>query len=349
MLTFRRPFLIVLMMIAYAALFIWLPLDHFRYWSAHDTIGYHVVDNWPRPPIGMVLGQVAGVAVDAQGHVVVFCRGERVWGGEALDAQRIAAPTVLKFDDEQGELIAAWGDNQFVMPHGLTIDAADNFWLTDVGLHQVFKFDSSGHLLMTVGVAGVPGNDSTHFNMPTDVAVASDGSFFVSDGYVNSRIVKFSAQGHFLLAWGTPGDRPGQFDVPHSIALDAVGHLYVADRGNARLQIFDREGKFLNEWKNLREYGRPWAVRIGPDGTVYIIDGGDQRVWLSDPRGDSGRAGWSSAGIIGRVWASAWSLYLATCHCLGSGRCTLCGRSGNRNACAKVCQITKLNSFWSGR
>jgi peptidylamidoglycolate lyase len=167
------------------------------------------------------------------------------------------------------------------MPHGLTIDAEDNLWLTDVGLHQVFKFDPSGNLLMILGERGVSGNDAAHFNLPTDVAVAPDGSFYVSDGYGNSRIVRYSPEGEFLDEWGAKGTAPGQFDVPHGLALDAQGRVYVADRGNARLQIFDGTGKFLAEWKGA-QLGRPWAVRIGTDGSVYVVDGGDQPVLFPD-------------------------------------------------------------------
>jgi peptidylamidoglycolate lyase len=127
----------------------------------------------------------------------------------------------------------------------------------------------------------VPGDDTTHFNMPTDVAVAPDGSIYVSDGYGNNRIIKFSPEGHFLAEWGSQGTEPGQFDLPHSLALDAQGHVYVADRGNARLQIFDETGQFITAWQG-DHLGRPWAVRIGPDGSVYVVDGGDQPVWFPD-------------------------------------------------------------------
>lgn len=167
------------------------------------------------------------------------------------------------------------------MPHGLTIDGEDNIWLTDVGLHQVFKFDRAGNLLMTVGERGVPGEDEAHFNMPTDVAILQDRSFYVSDGYVNSRITKFSEDGVYLTSWGTRGASAGQFDVPHSTTLDSQGHLYVADRGNARIQIFDENGQFIKEWKDPL-LGRPWAVRIDATGNIFVIDGGDQNEFWPD-------------------------------------------------------------------
>jgi peptidylamidoglycolate lyase len=156
------------------------------------------------------------------------------------------------------------------------VDHEDNVWVTDVGLHQVFKFSHDGKLLMTLGTEGRPGQDSTHFNRPTDVAIAPDGTVYVSDGYGNSRVARFSADGKFLLAWGRKGDKPGEFNLPHGIALDSQGHVYVADRSNARIQVFQADGKFLYEWKST-DLGRPWAVTVGPDGYLYAVDGGDQK------------------------------------------------------------------------
>lgn len=242
---------------------------------------YHPVSDWPTAQNNIKIGQVSGVAVDSTGDVFIFQRADKVWEGEALTLDTISASTVLVLDSQTGTLIDHWGADTFVMPHGLTIDADDNLWLTDVGLHQVFKFDRAGNLLMTLGERGVAGNDETHFNMPSDVAVAEDGSFFVSDGYGNSRIVKFSAEGNYLASWGSKGTEPGQFDVPHSIAIDSKGILYVADRGNARLQLFDDNGQFITEWKGST-IGRPWAVRISQTGNIYVVDGGDQSQFWPD-------------------------------------------------------------------
>lgn len=242
---------------------------------------YHLVPEWPRLPEDLVLGQVAGVDVASSGDVYVFHRAERFWGGEEIKLEFITSPTVLVLSSETGEVIAQWGEGTFVMPHGLTVDHQDNVWLTDVGLHQVFKFDAGGTLLMTLGERGVPGKDESHFNMPTDVAIAPDGSFYVSDGYVNSRITKFSHEGEFITSWGTRGASPGEFDVPHSIALDSQGRIYVADRGNARIQIFDEAGQFIAEWKGP-SLGRPWAVRIDATGNIFVVDGGDQKEFWPD-------------------------------------------------------------------
>ena len=236
---------------------------------------YQVIHGWPQLPEGTLLGQVSGVGVDSHNHVFVFRRAENsVVAGKPASNTRMASPAVLMFDGATGGLVSAWGEKRFILPHGLTVDRQDNIWLTDIAFHQVFKFDHSGKLLLTVGESGVPGLDNAHFNKPTDVAVANDGSFYVSDGYGNNRIVKLSSEAKFLLEWGTKGTGPGQFDLPHGIALDSSGKVYVADRSNARLQIFDSNGKYLAEWKGP-EFGRPWAVRVGPDGFAYVVDGGD--------------------------------------------------------------------------
>jgi peptidylamidoglycolate lyase len=242
---------------------------------------YHLVSDWPRLPSDLVLGQVAGVDVDSNGHVFVFHRAERFWGGEEIELEFIVSPTVLVLDGETGEVIDQWGANTFVMPHGLTIDEEDNVWMTDVGLHQVFKFDPEGNLLLALGERGVPGEDLAHFNMPTDVAIAPDGTFFISDGYMNSRVSKFSKDGEHVINWGVKGKEAGQFDVPHSIALDSQGRVYVADRGNARIQIFDETGQFIEEWKDA-SLGRPWAVRIDTTGNIFVLDGGDQNEFWPD-------------------------------------------------------------------
>jgi peptidylamidoglycolate lyase len=236
--------------------------------------GYRVVHGWPQLPPGELIGQVSGVGVDSQGAVIVFRRAERRFS-DSLSTDPIKSPTILRFDGATGRLLDEWGAGEFAMPHGLTVDAQGNVWLTDLALQQVFKFTHEGTLLLTLGERGVAGTDSAHFNRPTDVAVAPDGSFYVSDGYRNSRILRFSKEGRYLFSWGRKGSGPGEFDVPHSIALDGAGHVYVADRTNARIQVFDSLGHFLAEWKG-QALGRPWAVRAGVDGYVYVVDGGDQ-------------------------------------------------------------------------
>lgn len=257
----------------------WILVDYF---TARSSFGdsYHVVAEWPKLPEGFVMGQVSGVDVDSHNNVFVFHRAERIWEDQNLPLEPIMSPTVLVFDNDTGKLKQQWGANKFIMPHSLTIDSNDNIWLTDVGQNKVFKFDHKGNFIFSLGAPKQSDNSAVHFNLPTDVAVKPDGSFYVSDGYGNSRILKFSPEGHLLTEWGTRGNVPGQFLVPHSLALDKQGYLYVADRGNSRLQIFDKNGKFVDEWKS-KQIGRPWAVRIGTNGDIYIVDGGEQHNFFS--------------------------------------------------------------------
>jgi peptidylamidoglycolate lyase len=244
--------------------------------TENASIRYQVVNGWPQLPPGRDLGEVSGVGVDARGEVFVFHRNDRVWpDSDVLSLKAIALPAVTIFDGQKGTILSEWGANTFAMPHGLTVDARGHVWLTDVALQQVYEYSPDGHLLMTLGKRGVAGDDSTHFNRPTKVAVAHDGSFYVSDGYRNTRVMKFTPEGKFLFQWGTPGDKPGQFDLPHSVTLDPQGRVYVCDRSNARVQVFDALGHFITQWKDV-EIGRPYDMAIAPDGNVFIADGGDQ-------------------------------------------------------------------------
>jgi peptidylamidoglycolate lyase len=243
---------------------------------AISSSDYRVVHGWPVLPEGEVLGSVAGVAVDSHGDVLAFHRADRRWpASNTLELSPIERPTIDVFDGRTGVLRRRWGGGLFAMPHGLTIDGHDNVWLTDVALQQVYELSADGRVLMTLGERGVAGNDSAHFDRPTAVAVARDGSFYVSDGYRNTRVMKFAADGRFLLQWGTKGKGPGQFDLPHDVALDDSGRVYVADRSNRRVQVFDAAGRYLSEWSG-ETFGRPYAIALGPAGTAFVVDGGDQ-------------------------------------------------------------------------
>lgn len=257
-----------------------VPENSLAHQSSTGMAHYQVVHGWPVLPDGFILGHISGVGVDSRDNVFVFHRAGRTWV-EPFPADTIRNATVMLFDGRTGKLLASWGENRFIMPHGLTVDQHDNVWVTDVGLHQVFKFTHDGKLLMTLGERGVPGTDGSHFNMPTDVAVLPDGSFYVSDGYENSRVAKFSADGRFLFEWGKNGTGHGEFDLPHGIALDARGRVYVCDRNNSRLQVFDGAGKFIAEWDRSK-VGRPFGVNVGADGSVYVVDGGDQPETFPD-------------------------------------------------------------------
>jgi peptidylamidoglycolate lyase len=217
---------------------------------------------------------VSGIGVDSRSNVFVFRRADRRFSSTTVSVEPIAEPTVWLFEGQSGRLLGRWGAHQFAMPHGLTVDREDNLWLTDIALHQVFKFSHDGVPLLTLGTRGISGSDSAHFDGPTDVAIGADGSIYVADGYGNSRVVQFSATGGFIREWGRKGSGPGEFSNPHSIAIDPMGRLYVADRGNARVQRFDSTGRFLGEWRDST-LGRPWAVRVASDGSLYLVDGGD--------------------------------------------------------------------------
>src|SRR5690606_8719979 len=197
--------------------------------------------DWPQHPPGHGLGEATGVAIDSHGHVFVFHRAHRVFDHPPPPGL-IPEDTVVMFDADSGRQLAAWGSNQFSMPHGLDVDVHGNVWVTDVGLHQVLQFSHDGELLRSFGVAGQPGDDAEHFNLPTDVVVLPNGSFYVTDGYANSRVVRCSPAGEHLDAWGRHGPGPGELDLPHGIAWDGDTTLYVADRGNRRIQAFDLDG-----------------------------------------------------------------------------------------------------------
>ncbi|HMH24852.1 MAG TPA: peptidyl-alpha-hydroxyglycine alpha-amidating lyase family protein [Puia sp.] len=221
---------------------------------------YELVKDWPRLPADFGLGNPTGLGIDSNQHIFVFHRAERKWplNGRMPDAS-IVSKTILMLERDNGEILNSWGDNLFIMPHGLTVDAKNDIWVTDVGLHQVFKFSHEGKLLFTLGEPGVSGTGPANFNLPTDVAVAKDGSFYVSDGYGNSRVVKFSPAGQYLFEWGKKGSGQGEFNLPHAIDLDDNENVYVADRENNRVQVFDPTGKFIKQWKD-KNFGRMSSV-----------------------------------------------------------------------------------------
>jgi peptidylamidoglycolate lyase len=231
---------------------------------------YQVDHTWPRLAPGYRLGETAGVAVTSRDEVLIFHRADRTWiPGEGP----IERPTILRIGAD-GAIMDSLGAGLFLNPHAIAVDHEDNIWATDNNLHQVFKLSPTGELLLVVGEAGVRGDDGRHFNGVTDVAVARDGSFYVSDGYGNNRVAKFSPTGEFLFSWGEQGAGPGQFRLPHGITLDAQGRVYVADRSNVRIQVFEADGTYITEWSG-EALGRPWGVEVGPDGFLYVADGGD--------------------------------------------------------------------------
>ena len=246
---------------------------------------YRVVENWAQ--LGRAWGSTSAVDVDRQDHIWVAERcGANSCAGSDL------AP-VVEFDSS-GKLMKAFGAGLLLQPHGIATDADGNVWVTDdqgaAGKgHQVFKFNADGKVLMTLGKAGQPGNGPDTFNQPTDVAIAPNGDIFVADGHVlvqtrpngelfvpdgpgpnpNARIVKFSKDGKFIKMWGTKGARPGELDGPHGLAFDSRGRLFVADRTNSRIEIFDQDGNYLAEWK---QFSRPSGLFIDKNDILYVTD-----------------------------------------------------------------------------
>lgn len=240
--------------------------------SVAAITGYVEVKGWPNLPPGIQLGEVAGVAVDVNGHVLIFHRPGR--GFDLTAATKLTDPTVLEIDPDTGRLISAWGANMFLVPHGITVDEENNVFLTDVSLQQVFKFTHDGKLIFAIGEPRVGAWDATHFNEPTDIAILPDGSFYVSDGYVNSRVAFFDRNGKWLREWGKKGTGEGEFRNPHGLTLiPGSTDVLVADRENARLQLFDRDGKFKRQWtgqKDAQTTGRVFCVAADPGGFLYV-------------------------------------------------------------------------------
>jgi len=235
--------------------------------SATQDEPYRLVENWAQLPDGLVWGQAIAVEVDADGNLIVFhrCSSDTCVGQ--------SEPPLLKFDPN-GELLMSWGEGLLVWPHGLDLDSRGNIWVTD-GRHEadmgevIHKFSPEGELLMTIGTPGVAGDGPYTFDGISDVVVADNGDIFVADGHINNRVVKYSADGQFLMAWGQAGTGPGEFNMPHSIDIDSQGRVFVADRGNNRVQIFDQEGRYLDEWT---QFGRPSGVFISEDDRLFVAD-----------------------------------------------------------------------------
>jgi len=230
---------------------------------------YRLVEGWAQLPNGVeAWGQTIGVELDADGNLWVFhrCFAENCYGG-----RENVAP-VLKYDPS-GRLLESWGEGMFNWPHGFFIDADGYIWTTDArGVgdkgHQVMKFTQDGTLLLTLGTAGVAGDGQDTFDGPADVAVAPNGDIFVVDGHGNNRVVKFNKDGEFIMSWGGAGTGPGQFNEPHCLAFDSQGRLFVGDRVNERIQVFDQNGRYLAEWTGIMASG----MDITEDDVIYVAD-----------------------------------------------------------------------------
>src|SRR5262245_54781677 len=218
--------------------------------------------SWAKLPVGAKWGGVISIDPAANGDMWVFHRSD---------------PPVLRFDPS-GKVVKSFGAGMIVQAHGMTIDRDGNVWVTDAQIkdgkgNQVLKFSPDGKLLMSLGKAGVAGGGNDVFSGPCDVAIAQNGDIFVADGHIAdvpvNRVMRFSKDGKFIKAWGKRGSGPGEFDTPHSLAIDSRGRIFVADRSNSRIQIFDQDGKFLDQWK---QFGRPSGVYIDGNDNMYVAD-----------------------------------------------------------------------------
>ncbi len=240
---------------------------------------YRTVEGiWGELPAGRTWGATSAVfpARDGSGDIWV---GERCGANTCGDKPDV--DPILRFSAD-GELLYAFGAGMIVWPHGMFVDAENNVWVADaVGFgpnprpelgHVVLKFSPEGELLMTLGQPGTAGDGADTFRQPSDVLVAPDGSIFVADGHGpdgNNRIVKFTADGSFLMEWGETGAEAGQFRDPHALAMDSQGRLYVGDRGNSRTQVFTQEGEHVATWT---QFGRPSGLYIDAADILYSTD-----------------------------------------------------------------------------
>jgi hypothetical protein len=279
-------------------------------------ISYRSVPGFLKLPAELYLGEVAGVAVNSRGHIFVFSRGST--SGPAYGA---SAAQLLEFDAD-GKFVREIGHNLYAwsFAHSVKIDRDDNIWVADKGSDMVIKFDPQGRVAMVFGRKQEASDEGTAplkhprpplppvdgmFRQVTDMAWDAAGNTYISDGYINSRVAKIDKNGAWIKSWGEPGNEPGQFNTPHSIAVDAEGNVYVADRGNRRIQVFDGEGKFLRQIvidvpfdPNARPAignkpqlpsvgnqamapGAPWAICITPppNQVLYSSDGYPGRIY----------------------------------------------------------------------
>lgn len=232
-----------------------------EYPAVNLAIDYVVDAKWPQRQPGMQWGHVPGIAIDAKDNVYVYTRAEHA----------------VQVFDKSGKFVRSWGKD-VGSAHHIKIDHEGNVWLSDIDHHVVQKYTPEGKLLLTIGTKGKAGRDKTHLNQPTDMAIAANGDVFVADGYGNARIVHFDKEGVYVNEWGSLGHSPGKFSIPHAIALDSKGRLYVADRNNVRIQVFDTKGKFLEEWRNLIV---PWGFHVTKNDEIWVC-GSSPMQWRKE-------------------------------------------------------------------
>ena len=242
---------------------------------------------WAKLPDGRGMGSPGGIEIDVDGEhlwAIVRCGNDGTPRGSQTYCDDSDLDPIIKFAPD-GHVVTMFGSRMFSWPHGIHVDRDGNVWATEAGEsdeaaraagrvfgHQVFKFSPEGELLMTLGEAGVSGDGPNHFDAPSDVVTAPNGDIFVVDGHGtdgNNRIVKLSSDGTFIKAFGGTGYGPGQLRGPHAIAMDAEGRLFVADRQNQRIVIYDQDGNYINRWT---QFGMPSDIAIDDNGRIYVAD-----------------------------------------------------------------------------
>jgi DNA-binding beta-propeller fold protein YncE len=257
--------------------------------ASQPILAYKMAD-WPIPPTSVAgfpgmwnFKQVASIAVTSRGNILVLHRGAhpvlefdssgkfvRTWGDGVLFSEGKVdfIPKANYADTIHSRYSAVYGPGGCTScgAHSIRVDPKGNVWLVDAAGYVIYKMTPDGKEIMRLGTKGVVGTGPNTFNLPTDVAFAPNGDVYVSDGYGSARVVKYSADGKYLLQWGTRGTGPGQFMLPHNLVVDAQGRVYVTDRDNQRIEVFDSNGKFLNQW-------------TGTGGISGMAITKDQRIW----------------------------------------------------------------------
>jgi len=277
---------------------------------------YRIVEGWAQLPNGRPMGAVGKASIDPDGrHVWAIVRCDRLedparFGDECRDSK---TDPILEFGPD-GKVVKSFGGGMFIWPHGLDVDRDGNVWVTDaVAANRtpqgdkrgqiVVKFSPEGKVLMTLGTPGQTGSGNDRFTSPSDVVVAPNGDVFVADGHNdvgNNRVVKFSKDGTFIKAWGKTGWGPGEFHGSHAIAMDSRGRIFVGDRGNNRIQIFDQDGKSLTTpWT---QFGKPSGIAFDTKDQIYVADSESDDVqnpgWEEGIRIGDAKTGWMNAFIM---------------------------------------------------